>query len=70
MPLLSLERLKIFERFALGESVNWISLADGEKEEVGGLQGEGEKINHAFVCVCVVYVCVHVCISVRFSSSF
>ena len=34
LPLLSPERLKIFERFALGEKCYWISLADGEKEEV------------------------------------
>lgn len=36
LPLLSPERLKIFERFALGEKCYWISLAGGEKEEVGG----------------------------------
>lgn len=43
LPLLSPERLKIFERFALGKKCYWISLADGEKEEVGGYRERERK---------------------------
>lgn len=61
LPLLSPERLKIFERFALGEKCYWISLADGEKEEVEEGTGRGRENKCMCLCVCVVCVCV-VCV--------